>query len=181
MWLKLSGHDHEFGEHEPLNLDELRARLEAEEAERALGGVADGRKDGEETDVEVAPVAPTEEGEASELVQGGATVARGPKAAAASGAAAHPGPEHAKDPRLIKMGLQTALAIGIHNFPEGLATFVATLDDPRVGAGLAVAIAIAITDDHFDLLQCQLVSHCAAVPPRLALRTRCSPSLARRS
>ena len=40
------------------------------------------------------------------------------------------------------MGLVTALAIGIHNFPEGLATFVATLDDPAVGAALAVAIAI---------------------------------------
>lgn len=44
--------------------------------------------------------------------------------------------------RLIKMGLNTALAIGLHNFPEGLATFVATLNDPAVGAVLAVAIAI---------------------------------------
>jgi len=44
--------------------------------------------------------------------------------------------------RLIKMGLNTALAIGLHNFPEGLATFVAALDDPSVGAVLAVAIAI---------------------------------------
>ena len=40
------------------------------------------------------------------------------------------------------MGMLTALAIGLHNFPEGLATFVATLDDPSVGAGLAIAIAI---------------------------------------
>jgi ZIP family zinc transporter len=44
--------------------------------------------------------------------------------------------------RLQKMGLMTALAIGLHNFPEGLATFVATLDDPAVGASLAVAIGI---------------------------------------
>jgi len=44
--------------------------------------------------------------------------------------------------KLERMGLVTALAIGIHNFPEGLATFVATLDDPAVGAALAVAIAI---------------------------------------
>lgn len=43
---------------------------------------------------------------------------------------------------LRAMGLKTALAIGIHNFPEGLATFVATLADPTVGATLAVAIAI---------------------------------------
>jgi ZIP family zinc transporter len=40
------------------------------------------------------------------------------------------------------MSLNTALAIGIHNFPEGLATFVAALGDPKVGAVLAVAIAI---------------------------------------
>lgn len=44
--------------------------------------------------------------------------------------------------KLVRMGLMTALAIGIHNFPEGLATFLATLDDPNVGAALAVAIAI---------------------------------------
>ena len=40
------------------------------------------------------------------------------------------------------MGLMTALAIGLHNFPEGLATFVGTLDDPTVGIPLAIAIAI---------------------------------------
>jgi zinc transporter ZupT len=44
--------------------------------------------------------------------------------------------------RLVRMGVNTALAIGLHNFPEGLATFVAAVDDPRVGSVLAVAIAI---------------------------------------
>mmetsp|Transcript_34619 Transcript_34619/g.83635 ORF Transcript_34619/g.83635 Transcript_34619/m.83635 type:complete len:443 (-) Transcript_34619:137-1465(-) len=44
--------------------------------------------------------------------------------------------------KLVKMGLNTAIAIGLHNFPEGLATFVAALEDPKVGAVLAVAIAI---------------------------------------
>ena len=44
--------------------------------------------------------------------------------------------------RLNHMGMLTALAIGLHNFPEGLATFVATINDPTVGAALAVAIAI---------------------------------------
>jgi len=44
--------------------------------------------------------------------------------------------------QLARMGLHTALAIGLHNFPEGLATFVATLDDPKVGGVLAVAIGI---------------------------------------
>ena len=44
--------------------------------------------------------------------------------------------------RLARMGLHTALAIALHNFPEGLATFVATLDDAKVGGVLAVAIGI---------------------------------------
>ena len=44
--------------------------------------------------------------------------------------------------KLVKMGLSTAVAIAIHNFPEGLATFVAALDDPSVGAVLAIAIGI---------------------------------------
>jgi len=44
--------------------------------------------------------------------------------------------------RLIHMGINTAVAIGLHNFPEGLATFVAALNDPRVGGVLAVAIGI---------------------------------------
>lgn len=43
---------------------------------------------------------------------------------------------------LYKVGLVSALAIGIHNFPEGLATFVATLQDPSLGASIAVAIAM---------------------------------------
>jgi len=44
--------------------------------------------------------------------------------------------------RLMRMGLLTALAIGIHNFPEGLATFFASLHDPSLGLAIAVAIAI---------------------------------------
>jgi ZIP family zinc transporter len=43
---------------------------------------------------------------------------------------------------LHKMGLLTALAIFIHNFPEGLATYVATMSDTSVGLGIAVAIAV---------------------------------------
>lgn len=48
----------------------------------------------------------------------------------------------ANEKKLVRMGMNTVLAIAIHNFPEGLATFVATLDDPSVGVSLAVAIAI---------------------------------------
>lgn len=46
------------------------------------------------------------------------------------------------DPALLKMGTFTALAIGIHNFPEGIATFTAALQDPALGIAIAVAIAI---------------------------------------
>jgi ZIP family zinc transporter len=44
--------------------------------------------------------------------------------------------------KLLRMGLFTALAIGIHNFPEGLATFLAALEDPRLGIAIAIAIAL---------------------------------------
>ncbi len=44
--------------------------------------------------------------------------------------------------RLLRMGLFTALAIGIHNFPEGMATFMAALQDPTLGIAIAVAIAL---------------------------------------
>ena len=43
---------------------------------------------------------------------------------------------------LKRMGIMTALAIGIHNFPEGLATFTSALRDPHLGIAIAVAIAI---------------------------------------
>ena len=43
---------------------------------------------------------------------------------------------------LLRLGLFTAIAISLHNFPEGLATFLATLEEPNVGIAIAVAIAI---------------------------------------
>ena len=48
----------------------------------------------------------------------------------------------AKDAELLKMGTFTALAIAIHNFPEGIATFTSALQDPALGIAIAVAIAI---------------------------------------
>ncbi len=45
-------------------------------------------------------------------------------------------------PELLRMGLFSALAIGIHNFPEGLATFTAAIQDPALGISIAIAIAI---------------------------------------
>ena len=40
------------------------------------------------------------------------------------------------------MGTFTALAIAIHNFPEGIATFLSALQDPSVGFAIAIAVAI---------------------------------------
>lgn len=46
------------------------------------------------------------------------------------------------DGGLARVGLVTALAIGIHNFPEGIATFMAGMSDPTVGIAIAVAVAL---------------------------------------
>jgi len=44
--------------------------------------------------------------------------------------------------KLYRMGLFCALAIAIHNFPEGLATFFSALKDIKLGVTIAGAIAI---------------------------------------
>jgi ZIP family zinc transporter len=44
--------------------------------------------------------------------------------------------------KLMKMGVFTALAIAIHNFPEGIATFIAAINDPKLGIAISIAIAI---------------------------------------
>jgi len=44
--------------------------------------------------------------------------------------------------RLLRMGVFSAIAIAIHNFPEGLATFLAAMSDPAMGISIAVAVAI---------------------------------------
>ena len=43
---------------------------------------------------------------------------------------------------LHRLGLMSALAIAIHNFPEGIATFIGALNDPQMGGGITFAIAI---------------------------------------
>lgn len=46
------------------------------------------------------------------------------------------------DRKLMRMGLMTALVIGIHNFPEGIASFMSAIDNPTLGIAIAAAIAI---------------------------------------
>ena len=47
-----------------------------------------------------------------------------------------------KSNHLMRTGLLTAVAIGVHNFPEGLATFASTLGNVKLGVFIAIAIAI---------------------------------------
>lgn len=47
-----------------------------------------------------------------------------------------------KSAKLKHLGLFTALALAIHNFPEGLATFMASMQDASLGVSIAVAVAI---------------------------------------
>lgn len=58
------------------------------------------------------------------------------------GRAALPKDEKHDFAKLKRAGLLAAVAIGIHNFPEGLATFSAALTDPTLGIAIAVAIAV---------------------------------------
>lgn len=50
--------------------------------------------------------------------------------------------EYGKDKNMMRTGMLVALGIGVHNFPEGLATFVGALEDVHLGVAIAVAVAI---------------------------------------
>jgi len=43
---------------------------------------------------------------------------------------------------LQRVGLLTAIVIGLHNFPEGMATFASGLADTSLGISIAIAVAI---------------------------------------
>lgn len=47
-----------------------------------------------------------------------------------------------RDQKLMRIGMFTAIAIGVHNFPEGIATFMSAMSDVTVGISIAVAVAI---------------------------------------
>lgn len=50
--------------------------------------------------------------------------------------------ETGSEKALHRLGLMSAMAIAVHNFPEGIATFIGALNDPEMGAGITAAIAI---------------------------------------
>ena len=50
--------------------------------------------------------------------------------------------ENKESRNLLRMGAFTALAIAIHNLPEGLATFVSAMQDPGIAIPIVAAIAI---------------------------------------
>ena len=43
---------------------------------------------------------------------------------------------------LKRIGIMSAIVIAIHNFPEGIATFVSAMTDPNIGISIAVAVGI---------------------------------------
>jgi len=54
----------------------------------------------------------------------------------------HSGKDIDIDHHLLRTGILSAIAITIHNIPEGLATFTSYLAEPQIGVSIAIAIAI---------------------------------------
>jgi ZIP family zinc transporter len=96
----------------------------------------------------ISTVCGTPAGPAPERVPGRTPEAAGPAAARGVGggsdeeavAALRRG--YTRRSGLMRAGMMTALAIGIHNFPEGLATFATSLNSLDLGVAIAIAIAI---------------------------------------
>ncbi|MBS4014582.1 MAG: zinc transporter ZupT [Bacteroidetes bacterium] len=53
-----------------------------------------------------------------------------------------PSEEYKKNKKLYRMGVLSAVAIAVHNFPEGIATYLVALQDIKLGLPIAIAIAI---------------------------------------
>ena len=52
------------------------------------------------------------------------------------------GKNMAESKKLMRLGLLSSIVIAVHNFPEGLATFVTAMEDPKLGISIAFAIAL---------------------------------------
>lgn len=50
--------------------------------------------------------------------------------------------EETRNGKLMRTGIKTALALAVHNLPEGLATFLTALNNPRLAIPIVIAIAI---------------------------------------
>ncbi len=53
-----------------------------------------------------------------------------------------PTPENKESKKLLRLGLLSSIVIAVHNFPEGLATFVTAMEEPTLGLSIAFAIAL---------------------------------------
>lgn len=53
-----------------------------------------------------------------------------------------PPPENKESKKLLRLGLLSSIVIAVHNFPEGLATFVTAMEEPTLGLSIAFAIAL---------------------------------------
>ncbi|MBS9525297.1 ZIP family metal transporter [Litoribacter ruber] len=47
-----------------------------------------------------------------------------------------------KQTKLYRAGMVTAVALAVHNIPEGLVTFLTAIQDPKLGIGIAIAIGL---------------------------------------
>lgn len=47
-----------------------------------------------------------------------------------------------KGTKLMRTGVMTALAISLHNFPEGIATLITAVENPSLGIAVGIAVAI---------------------------------------
>lgn len=47
-----------------------------------------------------------------------------------------------REGKLLRLGILSAVVIAVHNFPEGLATFITAMENAELGVSIAVAIAL---------------------------------------
>ncbi len=76
-------------------------------------------------------------------------------------------PGKRRDHALRRTGLVTALALGIHNFPEGMAAFVSASQSPRLAIPIIVAIAIHNIPEGIAVA---MPIYCATGSRRIAMR-----------
>jgi ZIP family zinc transporter len=70
-------------------------------------------------------------------------------------------------PAMMRTGLFTAVAITIHNFPEGIATFATALTDMSLGLVIAIAIALHNIPEGISV---SIPLYCATGSRRTALK-----------